>query len=136
MGTQDEQLGRRTVHHSGPFRMTGHPRAGSGLDGAGRAAWWKCSEDRERGLKWQRRAGLTRAAFPVFLRLLHLVGEQSLSLLGGCVCVCVRERERESERASSVSPSLSLSLQKACPLLRSSSGHDSAGKPDLLQRSC
>ena len=134
MGTQDEQLGRRTVHHSGPFRMTGHPRAGSGLDGAGRAAWWKCSEDRERGLKWQRRAGLTRAAFPVFLRLLHLVGEQSLSLLGGCVCVC--ERERERERASSVSPSLSLSLQKACPLLRSSSGHDSAGKPDLLQRSC
>ena len=89
MGTQGEQLGCGTVHHPGPFRMTGYLRTGSGLDGAGRAAWWKCGEDREQGQKWQRRTGLARAAFPVFLRLLHLVGEQSLSLLGG-VCVCVR----------------------------------------------
>ena len=86
MGTQGEQLGCGTVHHPGPFRMTGYLRTGSGLDGAGRAAWWKCGEDREQGQKWQRRTGLARAAFPVFLRLLHLVGEQSLSLLGG-VCV-------------------------------------------------
>lgn len=123
MGTQGEQPGPRMDHYPGPFRMTGHPRAGSGLDGARRAAWWKCGEDREQGQKWQRRTGLVRAAFPVFLQLFHLVGEQSLSLLGGvCVCGCGRAF------------SLSLSLQKACPLLRSSSSHDSAGKPDLLQR--
>ena len=104
MGTQGEQPGPRTVHYPGPFRMTGHPRAGSGLDGARRAAWWKCGEDREQGQEWQRRTGLARAAFPVFLQLFHLVGEQSLSLLGGvCVCGCGRAF------------SLSLSLQKACP---------------------
>ena len=88
MGTQDEQLGRGTVHHSGPFRMTGHPRAGSGLDGAGRAAWWKCSEDRERGLKWQRRAGLTQLPFLCSCGFSTLWGNKA-SLCWEGVCVCV-----------------------------------------------
>ena len=89
MGTEGEQPGPGMVHHSGPFKKTGHPRAGSGLDGARRAAWWKWGEDTEQGQKWQRRTGLVRAACPLFLWLFHLVGNKASLCWEGCVCVRV-----------------------------------------------